>query len=287
MRTGELLKMARQAKGWAQLELALSLDVSQRHVSFVESGRTRPSKELIVGWMLAVDAHPDLLRAALLHAGFAAEDECSATTACHRSPLPDSIRLLLEASNPMPLIVFNGSWIMSGMNAAGEWLAAEVMTVYWRKLDGVAAGMNMLDAVIDPEGLLSTMLNAKEAALALALQAQRESWANDAILPVVDTIWSSLSRRYGIAASHRFGSMGSIGGVGDIGEPPRRFHFRSRFGDLSFQTVQSVLQHDVNNPLRGMRLEQWIPLDRQTQAVMSRQSFAGYEAGRHGMQAMS
>lgn len=269
MRAGELLKMARQAKGWPQLELALSLGVSQRHVSFVESGRTRPSKELIVGWMRAVDAHPDLLRAALLHAGFAADGEPGAEVACHPSCLPDSIRLLLDASNPMPLIVFNGGWIMSGMNAAGEWLAAEVMNAYWRKLGGVAAGMNMLEAVIDPDGLLSTMLNAKEAALALALQAQRESWTNAAISPAVDTMWSSLSRRYGITAPRRTGC------IGGIGEPPHRFHFRSRHGDLSFQTVQSILQQDADNPVRGMRLEQWIPLDRHTQAVMCRQDFSG------------
>ncbi|WP_141097088.1 helix-turn-helix domain-containing protein, partial [Klebsiella aerogenes] len=121
MRAGELLKMARQAKGWSQLELSLSLGVSQRHVSFVESGRTRPSKELIVGWMLAVDAHPELLRAALLHAGFAAESGCGAATDSRQSFLPESVRLLLEASSPMPLVVFNGSWIMSGMNAAGKW----------------------------------------------------------------------------------------------------------------------------------------------------------------------
>lgn len=276
MRAGELLKMARQAKGWSQLELSLSLGVSQRHVSFVESGRTRPSKELIVGWMLAVDAHPELLRAALLHAGFAAETGCGAATDSRQSFLPESVRLLLEASSPMPLVVFNGSWIMSGMNAAGKWLASEVMNVYWRKLDGVAAGMNMLDAVIDPDGLLSAMLNAKEAALALALQAQRESWINEAISPAVDSIWSSLSRRYGITAPRRFGSTGKLD------EAPRRFHFRSRFGDLSFQTVQSVLQHDADHPVRGMRLEQWIPLDRQTQAVMGRQDFAGCRPAMQG-----
>ncbi|MBK8062632.1 MAG: helix-turn-helix transcriptional regulator [Gemmatimonadetes bacterium] len=53
---GRALVAARKARRLSQLQLALRLGVSQRHVSFVESGRRAPSRELLAGWLYELEA---------------------------------------------------------------------------------------------------------------------------------------------------------------------------------------------------------------------------------------
>jgi transcriptional regulator with XRE-family HTH domain len=65
------LQSVRQSRRVSQLELSLRMGVSQRHVSFVESGRSRPSRELVLAWMRELDAPLAVRNAALLQAGFA------------------------------------------------------------------------------------------------------------------------------------------------------------------------------------------------------------------------
>lgn len=65
------LQTARKSKRLSQLELALRMGVSQRHVSFVESGRARPSRELLLSWLHELQAPLALRNVALQQAGFA------------------------------------------------------------------------------------------------------------------------------------------------------------------------------------------------------------------------
>ena len=67
----DTLRRARRSRRISQLELALELGVSQRHVSFVESGRSRPSRELLIGWLQVLEAPLALSNEALLAAGYA------------------------------------------------------------------------------------------------------------------------------------------------------------------------------------------------------------------------
>lgn len=65
------LQTARKSKRLSQLELALRMGVSQRHVSFVESGRAQPSRELLLNWLHELQAPLALRNVALQQAGFA------------------------------------------------------------------------------------------------------------------------------------------------------------------------------------------------------------------------
>lgn len=60
-----------QIRRLSQLELALRMGVSQRHVSFVESGRAQPSRELLLNWLHELQAPLALRNVALQQAGFA------------------------------------------------------------------------------------------------------------------------------------------------------------------------------------------------------------------------
>jgi transcriptional regulator with XRE-family HTH domain len=60
----EILREVRKARRMSQFELSMRVGVSQRHMSFVESGRSNPSRELLLVWLQAHDPMPALLIAA-------------------------------------------------------------------------------------------------------------------------------------------------------------------------------------------------------------------------------
>ena len=68
---GPMLRAWRRRRGASQLALALQSGVSQRHVSFLESGRARPSREMVVQLTSALDVPLRQRNAMLLAAGFA------------------------------------------------------------------------------------------------------------------------------------------------------------------------------------------------------------------------
>lgn len=67
------LQQARKARRLSQLELSMRVSVSQRHISFVESGRAKPSRELLMSWLHELDAPLVVRNAAMLQASYAPE----------------------------------------------------------------------------------------------------------------------------------------------------------------------------------------------------------------------
>lgn len=65
------LRQARHARCISQLELSLRVGVSQRHVSLVEGGRSRPSRQLPAAWLEELDTPLALRNAAMPQAGYA------------------------------------------------------------------------------------------------------------------------------------------------------------------------------------------------------------------------
>jgi transcriptional regulator with XRE-family HTH domain len=65
------LRQVRKTQRLSQLELSLRLGVSQRHVSFVESGRAKPSRELLLAWLQELDAPLVVRNEVMLQAGYA------------------------------------------------------------------------------------------------------------------------------------------------------------------------------------------------------------------------
>src|ERR1700761_8433758 len=68
---GDFLRYWRQQRGKSQLDLSLDAGVSQRHISFVESGRSVPSRELLLSLATALDVPLRERNALLLASGYA------------------------------------------------------------------------------------------------------------------------------------------------------------------------------------------------------------------------
>jgi transcriptional regulator with XRE-family HTH domain len=150
-RLGELMRAARRRASISQLELALRMNVSQRHVAFVEGGRSRPSRDLLKNWMSEAEAPMWLRNAAMLQAGFAPLEEERA------SQLQSSIDAMeiLRLQDPNPAFIFNPDWRIAGMNQSGQILCRILMPRLLDATGPTASGMDMIAAVQDEDGLLS------------------------------------------------------------------------------------------------------------------------------------
>src|SRR5713226_4916965 len=104
---GPMLRAWRRRRGASQLALALQSGVSQRHVSFLESGRARPSREMVVQLSSALDVPLRQRNTMLLAAGFAPAYRESNLAAPELTPVRQAIERILRQQEPYPAIVID------------------------------------------------------------------------------------------------------------------------------------------------------------------------------------
>jgi transcriptional regulator with XRE-family HTH domain len=255
----QLLKQSRARHRISQLEIALRLGVSQRHVSFIESARTLPWRALLLAWMNEVRAEGSLRNAALLQAGYALDDvEPDCASSQTRQALA-ALRQVLALHEPNAGLVFDADWLIVESNEGARALCRLLMPdLGWSGARGVQC-VDMIEALRDPRGLLSRAREPERAAAALLAQLRIEQWARPALRERVDALAGELERRF------------------DLPETPPPRHpalpyldlvFDSGRGPLSFALVQTVLglPHDVT--VGSLRTELWYPADGPTAAVM-------------------
>ncbi|MEO3821911.1 helix-turn-helix transcriptional regulator [Plantactinospora sp. B24E8] len=150
---GELLRQWRQRRGISQLDLAIAADVSARHVSLVETGKTRPSADMVL--RLADQLHVPLRdrNRLLLAAGFApryAERPLDdhALSAAH-----DAVRRVLHAHEPYPALVFDRRWNIVMTNRAVDPFFAQVHP------DLLRPPVNLVRLGLDPRGFAPMVVN--------------------------------------------------------------------------------------------------------------------------------
>lgn len=107
---GELLRQWRKRRGLSQLDLAIAADVSARHVSLVETGKSTPSADMIL--RLADQLHVPLRdrNQLLLAAGFAPRYAQRPLDDAALSGALDAVRRVLQAHEPYPALVFDRRW---------------------------------------------------------------------------------------------------------------------------------------------------------------------------------
>lgn len=150
---GELLRDWRQRRRLSQLDLASDAGVSTRHLSFVETGRSHPSRELLLHLAEQLDVPLRERNDLLLAAGFAPIYGRRGLDEPDMSAVRRAIDLVLAAYEPYPAIVVDRSWHLVAGNAG--------ITVL---LDGVAEELlappvNVLRLSLRPDGLAPRILN--------------------------------------------------------------------------------------------------------------------------------
>src|SRR5258705_8514848 len=117
---GPMLRAWRRRRGASQLALALQSGVSQRHVSFLESGRAKPSREMVVQLSTALDVPLRQRNTMLLAAGFAPAYRESNLGAPELTPVRQAIDRMLKQQEPYPAVVIDRLWNLQQANEAAN-----------------------------------------------------------------------------------------------------------------------------------------------------------------------
>ena len=160
---GPMLRTWRRRRGASQLALALQSGVSQRHVSFLESGRARPSREMVVQLSTALDVPLRQRNAMLLAAGFAPAYRETNLAAPELLPVRKAIDHMLKQQEPYPAVVIDRLWNLIQANEA-----ATAFTVFLFEGPPPAPPPgkppNLLRWLLDPKALRGKISNWEEVA---------------------------------------------------------------------------------------------------------------------------
>ena len=161
---GRLLRLWRNRRGMSQLDLALNSDVSQRHVSFLESGRAKPSRDMVLQLAGALDIPLRQQNELLLAAGFAPAFRARALGTPEMGEVNTALDLMLEQQEPYPAVVIDRYWTMQRGNRA----AIRFMTFLAGSPPPAGAPpLNLMHALLAPGGLRHLVTNWAEVTRAL------------------------------------------------------------------------------------------------------------------------
>jgi transcriptional regulator with XRE-family HTH domain len=168
-----LLKAWRERRRLTQLELALESGVSQRHVSFLESGRARPSRTMILQLSETLDVPLRERNDWLLAAGFAPAFKARPLDDPQMAQVLSAVRMMLTSHAPFPAIAIDRLWNIRMANAPFETLSAMIHPDVWTRIGG--AERNLMRLFFHPEGIKPWIANWSAVAPLLWHRAKREA----------------------------------------------------------------------------------------------------------------
>ncbi|MBS8227393.1 helix-turn-helix domain-containing protein [Vannielia litorea] len=136
------LRRWRGVRRLSQLALAGEAGVSARHVSFLESGRARPSREMVIRLGRALEVPPAGTNVLMEAAGFAPMHRASGLDDAHVRPMREAMERVLERHAPWPGLLLDRTWHILRMNRPAQQLFA---------MAGLAEGESLL-GLLDPPG---------------------------------------------------------------------------------------------------------------------------------------
>jgi transcriptional regulator with XRE-family HTH domain len=166
---GDLLRGWRQRRRLSQLDLSLEAEVSARHLSFVETGRSRPSRELVLHLAEHLDVPLRERNSLLLAAGYAPVYQERSLEDAEMDPVREALDLILSGHEPYPAVIVDRHWdLVTGNGAALTLFAAGVAP------ELLEPPVNVYRLGLHPEGLAPRVRNLAEYSTHLLIRLQRE-----------------------------------------------------------------------------------------------------------------
>lgn len=256
----DTLQTARKSKRISQLELALRMGVSQRHVSFVESGRAQPSRELLLSWLHELQAPLALRNVALQQAGFAPVYRGSELSDAVLAPVREALSRLLAAQDPMPAMVMDAAWNVLQMNRGAQWMALTLMP--WIAHLPQDQPINMLDAMLHPEGMTRHMTNLEEVAPAMLAHLRDDANVAPELVTRVELLAAQIQKRLGKRTLTPWPRQMA---------PVLTTRFSTAHGELAFFSMFSTFGTPQDITLASLRVEHLFAADDATRAVIATQ----------------
>lgn len=155
----EACKKWRQFRKLSQLDLAFEADISQRHLSYLETGRSQPSKDMVLRLADAMDVPLRERNALLQAAGFKGVYQESQLNSPQMSPVLDAVNRVLAHHDPYPAILVDRFWNVTKANQAATHLFGHALA---------AAGLppkqsiNIAELTLHPNGMRQFIVNWSE-----------------------------------------------------------------------------------------------------------------------------
>lgn len=252
---GHVLRDWRSRRSRSQLALASEAGVSQRHISFLETGRSNPSREMVIHLGVVLDVPLRDRNAMLVSAGFAPVYAERSIDDPDLADIRHALETMLRAHEPFPAYVIDRHWNLSLANdAAGRLIATLPPSAQ------LHAG-NILRLTMHPDGLRQVTANWEEAAAAVIRRLHREVVENPGDTALADLLDEAMA--YPGAPSAR--QLAEVPSAHDLLIP---LTLEQQGVRLSFFTTIATLATPVDITLQELRLETLLPADADTEAAL-------------------
>jgi transcriptional regulator with XRE-family HTH domain len=250
---GELLRQWRERRRLSQLALALEAEISTRHLSFLETGRSQPSREMILRLAEPLDVPLRERNQLLVAAGYAPVYPETALEAPPMAAVRAAVRQVLTAHEPYPAVVVDRAWTLVDANASAVLLTADVAPAL------LAPPANVLRASLHPHGLAPRIINLGEwrAHLFGRLRRQIALTADAGLAHLYDEL-----RAYPCDQPEPEIEMP---GPGDIVVPLR---VRHGDGELAFLSTIATFGTPLDITVAELAIEAFYPADPATAAIL-------------------
>lgn len=165
---GPLIAQFRRFRRLSQLELSQLADISPRHLSFLESGRSRASREMVLKLADAMELPLRDSNLLLSAAGFATLYSEASLDSPALQPVKQALETMLSNHDPYPAAVLDGSWNVLMANRAQRRLLDLLSPA------GANEKTNVLELVFRPDGLRPCIVNWDELASLLLRRLQKQ-----------------------------------------------------------------------------------------------------------------
>ncbi|WP_209647938.1 helix-turn-helix domain-containing protein [Kibdelosporangium banguiense] len=153
---GELLRQWREQRRLSQLDLSIQADISTRHLSFVETGRSAPSREMVLHLAEELEVPLRERNRLLLAAGFAPVYGETSMDAPEMTAVRTAVRQILAGHEPYPAAVVDRRWNMVDSNASIALFTAGIPP------ELLTPPVNVLRLSLHPDGLAPRIVNLGE-----------------------------------------------------------------------------------------------------------------------------
>jgi transcriptional regulator with XRE-family HTH domain len=167
---GTFLRYWRQQRGKSQLDLSLDTGVSQRHISFVESGRSTPSRELLLSLAKTLDVPLREQNVLLLASGYAPVYLESTWDAPEMAIVTSVIDRMLRQNEPHPALMLDRYWNVLRTNEASPRFFGSFVDLSRRPKP-----RNLLHLMFDPDGMRPFIEDWEDVASGLLQRVHREA----------------------------------------------------------------------------------------------------------------
>jgi len=254
---GDLLRKWRQHRRLSQLDLSIQADISTRHLSFVETGRSVPSRDMVLHLAEQLDLPLRERNQLLIAAGYAPIYPERALDAAPMSAVRDAVRQVLSGHEPFPAIAVDRYWNLVDGNSAIALLTEGVATAL------LEPPANALRIALHPDGMAPRIANLGEwrAHLLGRLRREVEHTADPQLVALYDELAALPGDDPSAGSEHRV--------AGAVVTPLR---FRHPAGELSLISTVTTFGTPLDITVAELAIEAFFPADAATAKILRGES---------------